>query len=313
MLSAADITALGASAQAIAHHYDVGDDFFRLWLDPSMTYTAGLYDRPEDDLATAQAQKIDFLLREAGLTVGGRLLDIGCGWGGALRRAVATHGAGAAVGLTLSAQQRRYALDRRDQDGAGDQTAPIEVLLTHWADHAPEQRYDAIVSVEAIEAFVRPKLRRDEKVAVYRGLFERCRDWLVPGGGFALQMISYGSAPAGSLDSFIAQDIFPESDLPALSEVIEASEGLFSLERQHNDRAGYVRTLRSWLAALKQQRLASRALIGSETVTKFEAYLRMSWFMFENGHCDLHRLTFRRIDDARRPNSNRPVRRQETL
>lgn len=283
----------GASPAAVTSHYDLGNDFFALWLDPELVYTCAMWSGADDasDLAAAQQRKIDYFLDAAGMGAGGRILDIGCGWGGALRRAVEARGASAAIGLTLSPSQAEF-IGRRPASG-------LEVLVRSWVDYESDAPFDAIVSVEAIEAFARRGLSRDEKVRIYRSLFERARAWLRPGGVFGLQMIAYGQVGPERFDDFIAAEIFPESDLPRLSEVIEASEGLFELVSLRNDRGDYVRTLRFWLAALKSQRATACAIVGPAAVKRFEDYLRLSWRMFASGACDLHRLVLRRTDSPR--------------
>src|SRR4051812_37792768 len=97
----------GASAAAIAHHYDVGNEFYALWLDPSLTYSCGLW-YADEDLAAAQLNKLDWHLDHAGARGAKRLLDIGCGWGSLLRRAVQAHDVAHGVGLSLSAAQLRW-------------------------------------------------------------------------------------------------------------------------------------------------------------------------------------------------------------
>lgn len=281
----------GASPEAIASHYDVGNDFYALWLDPALIYTAALWDPADTDtLAAAQARKIDYYARALGFRPGMRVLDIGCGWGGALRRLANVHGASAAVGLTLSESQARYI----EENAAPGVIARVQ----SWVDYTPAEPFDAIISVEAIEAFARQNLSRAEKVAIYRALFERAQRWLKPGGCFGLQMIAYGSVGPEKFDRFIAEEIFPQSDLPRLSEVMEAAEGLFEPVSVINDRAHYARTLRSWSSRLKEGRAAARALVGDAVVKRFEDYLRLSWHMFATGACDLHRIVFRRIDPA---------------
>src|SRR5665213_994514 len=102
----------GASPAAVTSHYDLGNDFFALWLDPEMVYTCAMWSGAGDatDLAAAQQRKIDYYLDAASLAAGGRVLDIGCGWGGALRRAIEARGASAAIGLTLSPSQAEFIL-----------------------------------------------------------------------------------------------------------------------------------------------------------------------------------------------------------
>jgi cyclopropane-fatty-acyl-phospholipid synthase len=278
---------IGASSEAIQHHYDVGNEFFALWLDASMTYSCSRWD-DGDDLERAQERKIDEHAARARIGRGARVLDIGCGWGGALRRIAGAHGAAAAVGLTLSPAQRQWSLDR-PADG-------VEVRLENWIDHRPERRYDAILSVEAFDAFARPGLSPREKIAGYRTFFERCHDWLEPGGWLSLQTIAYGNAGPEDADPFIAGEIFPESDLPQLAEIAAAVERRFEVVSLANDRADYVRTLREWRARLRRNRARADAALAK----RFDTYLRLSEVMFKIGTCDLYRLALRRIDEPRR-------------
>ena len=283
----------GASVAAIRSHYDAGNDFYALWLDDrTMSYTAALYDADDaDDLGRAQERKLDFHATAA--TVGGaeRILDIGCGWGNLLSHMVRRHGVRHAVGLTLSAKQHAWIARRGDPR--------FEARVEHWFDHAPVAPYDAIFSIESIEAFVKPGLTRAAKVRTYRDLFERCHAWTKPGGRLSFQFIAYGNAFPEDLDSFISSQIFPESDLPALSEIAEASERLFEIVSLRNDRAHYATTLRAWLARLKARRTEAVALAGEDTVNRYEQYLRLCIYMFVSGGCDLHRVAFRRIDRPR--------------
>jgi cyclopropane-fatty-acyl-phospholipid synthase len=285
----------GASARAIQHHYDVSNAFYALWLDEStMSYTSALFAEGETaaDLDRAQERKIDYLVEQTQGRGASCVLDIGCGWGNTLSRLVNVHGARKGVGLTLSPQQAAWV---RRQCGP-----EIEVRVESWRDHVPAQPYQAIYSVESIEAFARPGLTRAQKVAIYRDLFSAAHSWLAPGGHFGLQMIAYGNSAPEDLDSFISERIFPESDLPRLSEVIEACEGLFEVRSLRNDRAHYATTLRAWLVRLRAGKDRAIAEVGAEVVDTYEKYLRLSVFMFDSGACDLHRVSFKRIDRPRR-------------
>jgi len=291
-LDADEVKRLGASAEAIGAHYDVGDAFFALWLDRTLTYTCATW-AEASGLEAAQTAKIDDLARRALVTAGARVLDVGCGWGGLLRRLVETHGVRQAVGLTLSPAQTSFA---RQHPLPG-----VEVRQEHWVDHAPVEPYDAIVSVEAFEAFARNGLSSDEKIAVYREFFRRCHEWLAPGGRLSLQLIAYGNSGPEDLDAFISGEIFPESDLPRLCEVTAACERLFEVVELRNDRADYGLTLKAWLANLTARRAEAAQLVGSDVVERFVRYLRLSRYMFEAGTCDLFRIALRRIDRPRRP------------
>ncbi len=283
----------GASAAAIESHYDVSNEFYALWLDPALVYTCALWeagDAPQA-LGVAQQRKIDHFAAALGIREGMHVLDIGCGWGGMLRRFRQWHGAAGGVGITLSPRQAAYAAENPVQG--------IDVRVQSWVDYEPDRQFDAIVSIESIEAFARRHLSRDEKVRIYRALFERARSWLAPSRCFGLQAIAYGTATPEDFDSFIAESIFPESDLPRLSELIEAADGLFEVVSLRNDRQHYVLTLKSWLSRLKRERPRARALVGDDIVKRFEDYLRLSWHMFASGACDLHRVVLRRIDSPR--------------
>ncbi|MDJ0718184.1 MAG: cyclopropane-fatty-acyl-phospholipid synthase family protein [Prochloraceae cyanobacterium] len=284
---------LGASPEAIEQHYDVGNDFYRLWLDSTMTYTCASWNEADENesLETAQLRKIDFHVKQAKAQAAKRVLDVGCGWGGALRRLVEAHGVKEAVGLTLSKSQVDW-ISKFDR-------SHIKVILESWADHSPEDPYDAIISIEAFEAFAKSGLSSQQKVYVYRTFFENCHRWLKPDGRMSLQTIAYGNSRPQDLDDFIANDIFPESDLPRLAEIVEAIECLFEIVILQNDRHDYVRTLKKWRSRLRKNREAAIDLVGEEEVIKFERYLRLSAYIFESGNCDLYRIAFRRIDNPR--------------
>lgn len=285
-----DLAPGGASSEALASHYDLGNEFFAIWLDESLTYTCANWDGPDDTLAAAQARKIDALLASCGVPGAKRVLDIGCGWGGLLRRATTPHGVTDAHGLTLGQAQAAFC---RAQD------AGIQTHLHGWEAHHPTAPYDAITSVEAFEAFAKLGLPPAEKAAIYRHFFARCHDWLVPGGRLALQVIAYGNAGPADFDGFIATEVFPESDLPTLAELGTATARLFEVVTLHNRRHDYARTLRAWLAKLKARRAEAVAVVGEDVVVRFEKYLRLSIFMFEQGRCDLYQLQLRRIDNPR--------------
>ncbi|WP_392535317.1 class I SAM-dependent methyltransferase [Nostoc sp. C117] len=283
---------LGASVQAIEHHYDVGNDFYRLWLDPTMTYTCASWDQTDenDSLEAAQLRKIDLHIHQAKVKGAKRVLDVGCGWGGALKRLVEAHQVECGVGLTLSQSQVDWISQLNEPK--------IEVLLESWADHSPKEPYDGIISIEAFEAFAKSGLSTQEKIHVYRTFFSKCHQWLKPGGWLSLQTITFGNS-LPILDEFISTEIFPESDLPRLAEIAEAVERLFEVVILQNNRADYVQTLKKWRSQLREKRESAIALVGEEQVISFERYLKLSAYMFEVGTCDVYRIAFRRIDVPR--------------
>lgn len=286
----------GATAEAIQHHYDVSDDFYALWLDTSLTYTCALYQEPADPAETlecAQRRKLDHLVEQARAGGARRVLDIGCGWGSLLRRLAEVYEVPAAVGLTLSATQ---AARVREQALPG-----VEVRLEPWQEHRPEgDGYDAIISIGAFEHFAAPGLSRAERVAAYREFFERCAGWLPPGGRLALQTNVKGNNVVMDRATvrdqlFIMDMIFPESEIPALSEVIHGAERQFDVVSLRNDAPHYSRTLREWHRRLTARRTEAIALVGEETTAHYERYLRSAADHFERRHLGLARITFEKV------------------
>ena len=182
MTGSGRLATMGTSPRAIRHHYDLSDDFFRIWLGPDMVYSCGWWEAGDgrDSLAQAQHRKLDFFADRLGVR-GARVLDVGCGWGALLDRFVRVHGAASGTGLTLSPGQAGFAA-RRNVPG-------VSYLLQSWTDHEPSEPYDAITCIEATEHFASETLSPDEKVEVYRAFFERAASWLRPGGRMGLQLI----------------------------------------------------------------------------------------------------------------------------
>lgn len=272
----------GASPDAIMSHYDRGEDFFSLVLDPEMVYSAALFDGEGDkDLAAAQFRKLDHHITSARASNVDRVLDIGCGWGAMLRRLVGHAGVKSATGLTLSSSQARWI---RDHAGPG-----IEVREEDWRDHKPAQRYDAIISIGAFEHFVHKGLDPARKLDAYRDFFAFCDRVLVPNGRVSLQTIAY-SEPFSSPP--LIEKTFPDSELPLTWEPIAAAQGRFELMELRNDRDDYYRTLRLWEQNLLTNRARAVELEGEPAVVEFQQYLRTSAFAFRTGITSLLRMSF---------------------
>ena len=303
----------GASPEAIRHHYDVGDDFYRLWLDPSLSYSCGLWEpagsaagaphaNPRFEageggatcaatLAEAQRRKLDHLIAAGQAAGKDRVLDVGCGWGGLIRRLLGEHGVAHVVGLTLSEAQR--------DSIAAWAGKGCEVRLENWADHVPTAPYDAIVSVEAFEHFADFGMPRPERVAAYRRFYERCHEWLPPGGRLVVQTGVKGNNV--HLDRqmvsdllFVVRHVFPESELPWTSEILEASERRFEPVSVRNDPEDYVLTLRAWLSRLRASRARAEELLGEQAVADYERYLSAAVTAYERRHLGLLRVAFER-------------------
>ncbi|MFT3803435.1 MAG: class I SAM-dependent methyltransferase [Burkholderiaceae bacterium] len=286
-------TAPGASARAIQEHYDAGNDFFALWLDPTLSYSCAMWKGPEDDLHCAQLRKIDYHLAQVGAGPTTHLLDIGCGWGGVLRRAAEHWGVARAVGLTLSQAQLEHV---SNACGPG-----VQAMLRHWAEYETQDVFDGIISIGAFEHFAKFGDSEEQKLESYRRFFQHCHTQLAPGGRVSLQTIAYGDVARGHIpsDLFIANEVFPESDLPRLADITQAAETLFEVERVRNDRHDYARTLRCWFETLRAKREVALNLVGDAVVERYERYLRMFAYGFQLGSLALYRVTLRRIDRSR--------------
>lgn len=281
--------ASGASAQAIRQHYDIGNDFYRLFLDKTMTYSGALWQEGEraGDLEAAQIRKLDFHINQARAGRAKRVLDIGCGWGSLLHRLVEAHEVEYVVGLTLSDAQASW-INSLDQ-------ARHTVLVQSWSEHNQPEPYDAIISIGAFEHFAKPELSVDEKIEAYRHFFGQCHNLLKQGGRMSLQTIAMGNILPGGITPLMSE-IFPESNLPRLAEIAAACERVFEVKALHDDRQGYSRTLRYWLKNLKDNRAEAVALIGEQRTACFERYFQHSIFGFASGATNLLRITLERID-----------------
>ncbi len=282
----------GASAAAIQHHYDVSNEFYALWLDETRSYSCALWEDTEESLLTAQKRKLDYHI--IGARAGGarRVLDVGCGWGGMLKRLVQQHDVDHVVGLTLSDAQAEHVRGWADER--------YEVRVQNWAEHQPSEPYDAIISVGAFEHFADFGMKRADRIAAYRQFFDSCHDWLPRGGRLALQTNIKGSNVHMDRRTvrdllFIVDKIFPESELPWPSEILEASERYFNIVSARNDPDHYARTCQCWHDGLVARRDEAVDLVGEATVADYERYLAAAADAFRKRHLGLVRIIFESV------------------
>lgn len=283
----------GASAQAIRYHYDFGTEFFRLWLDPDLVYSAARWTQPigvsaaRATLEEAQAAKLDFHLNAVRAGKDSRILDIGCGWGAMMRRAIEHFEVAQASGLTLSEDQFRHV--------AGLDLPRTDVRLENYEAFQPDRSYTGIVCVGAMEHFARPGYDTETKIQAYRGFFARCRQWLANYGMLSIQSICWGAVPRAKNVALLPLDIFPESDLPYLNELLEAAAPNFELKYVENGRLDYIMTLYEWLHRLRAQKTIIIERFGGEPVYDYyERYLRRAIAGFERKRMTLYRLVLQR-------------------
>jgi len=260
----------GGSAAAIRHHYDVGNDFYAAWLDPTMTYSCAMWDGLPNDasLEAAQYRKLQYHAASIGAGRGQRVLDVGCGWGAQMRTLIEDFGVAACVGLTLSEEQAAYVRSLAMPE--------VTVKVTNWHDYRPETTFDGVVSIGAFEHFAHPHQNRDERRAVYRRFFESCLKWTDGRGRLSLQTIAYGSIEPGQANSFITGDIFPAAELPTLEDIVVASHGLFRIVRLRDDASDYARTCEAWAQRLRRAEAAGEAGADTGLIDRYYRYLRLS-------------------------------------
>jgi len=270
-------------------HYDLSNEFFALFLDPSMTYSCAYFERDDMTLEEAQRAKVDLALGKLDLQPGQRLLDVGCGWGATVRRAVESHDV-SAVGLTLSRNQVAFASHLlRD-------TPRAEIRLQGWEEF--DEPVDRIVSIGAFEHFRHKR---------YGEFFTRCRSILPKGGRMLLHTIVQQDpdvlkARGLRLERedmlftiFIRKRIFPGGQLcPARLVADEARAAGFKIARQHSLQMHYARTLNCWATALEAAKERAIALTSQEVYDTYQRYLKGCEFYFRNGKLDLVQFTLER-------------------
>jgi len=284
------------SRKAIAHHYDVGNEFYRLWLDREMVYSCAYFRDEEQSLDEAQQDKLDYLCRKLRLQPGQTLLDIGCGWG-ALALWAAKHYGVKVHGVTLSKEQLALANDRIKQAGLEDS---ITLELRDYRDLDEATQYDRIVSVGMFEHL---------GVKNFPQYFNKVKKLLKPEGLFLNHGITIKENLRKSpLKRFINQYIFPDGELARISDVNDSMEKAgFEIIDVESLRRHYAITLRRWVKALEANVKQATELTSSETYRLWQLYMSGFAFYFDEGTVNLHQILVSHQHD-KLPN---PLRRED--
>ena len=276
--------------EEVQAHYDLSDDFFRLFLDPTMTYSCAYFDRLRDiTLEEAQIRKVDLALGKLGLRSGMTLLEVGCGWGSTIRRAVDKYDVDV-IGLTLSEHQAAHVRKLLDEM---DTPRSRRVLLQGWEQF--DEPVDRIVSIGAFEHFGYDR---------YDDFFELAYRILPDNGVMLLhtitmltpqQMLERGLPMTEELSSFtefIGTEIFPGGQLPPIEMVeFHASKAGFNLARRQSLRLHYARTLDLWAAALQEHQSEAVRIQSEEVYERYMKYLTGCAQAFRDGYIDVNQFT----------------------
>lgn len=279
----------GRDAAAVTHHYDVGNDFYRLVLGPSMTYSCARFVAEDDDgrggangtvsLEDAQRAKHDLICRKLGLTEqpGMRLLDVGCGWGAMAMHAASTYDA-RVVGITISNAQADLARKRIVDAGL---SANIEIRLADYRELRGEE-FDAISSIGMFEHV------GAKRTAEY---FDILRALLRPEGRLLNHAISSAGGSTMRGRSFVGRYVFPDGELLDVGEVVLAMERAgFEVRDIEALREHYELTLRRWVANLEGGWDQAISLVGEGRARVWRLYMAASALGFEDGGLGIHQV-----------------------
>ncbi|MEZ5605117.1 MAG: cyclopropane-fatty-acyl-phospholipid synthase family protein [Burkholderiaceae bacterium] len=268
--------------KAIEYHYDVSNEFYSLWLDPRMVYSCAYFRTGDEDLETAQVQKLDHICRKLMLAPGQTLLDIGCGWG-AMAIHAAKHYGVKAVGVTLSTNQYELARERVREAGLEDR---VEIRLQDYRDVPGDASFDRISSIGMFEHVGLKNLR---------GYFDTVHRLLKPGGVAMNHGITSSDADNRSVGlgagDFIDKYVFPDGELPHVSLAIrELSAAGLELTDAESLRRHYAKTLWFWSDGFERNVARLTALAGEKRARIWRVYLAGCAHAFTHGWINLYQL-----------------------
>ena len=272
--------------QAISHHYDLSNEFYALVLDPSMAYSCAYYgDDPEQSVESAQRAKLDLVCAKLGLGPGSTLLDVGCGWG-SLSLHAAEHVGARVVGVTISAEQKRFVDQRIRERGLEGR---VEIRLQDYREIPERDHFDAVGSLEMGEHVGQRR---------YPTYVEVLRRAVRPGGRVLVQQMSRnGRHPGGGpfIESFIAPDMYMR---PVGETVAYLDGGGLEVRDVHALREHYVHTVAGWRESFEAHLPELTALVGEEVVRVWRLYLVGGALAFREGRMGVDQILCVRPDAA---------------
>ncbi|MGM0500896.1 MAG: class I SAM-dependent methyltransferase [Bacillota bacterium] len=280
--------------EKIQHHYDIGNEFFSLWLDKTMTYSCAYFNSPQDSLYQAQLQKIDHVLNKLQLQSGEKLLDIGSGWGCLIIRAVQKYDVNA-VGLTLSEEQYQKTKQIIKDFELEEQ---VEVKLMDYKDMSPHKyQFDKIVSVGMFEHIGKKN---------YPVYMKKVHDLLKSGGLSLLHTIT--TLKEGPTNSWIGEYIFPGGYIPAVRQIVSLlPEYNFDLLHAENLRRHYALTLEQWHQNFCQEIDEIEQMFDKEFVRMWNLFLRGCAAEFRVGSLTIHQFLFSKGVNNQLPLTNKYI------
>jgi len=269
-------------AEAISYHYDLSNDFYRLWLDKDMVYSCAYFETGSEDLEQAQQAKLRHLCRKLRLKPGERLLDVGCGWGGLARYAAREFGA-KVFGITLSREQLELARERVVEEGLQDQ---VQLELMDYRDLPQDGRFDKVVSVGMFEHVGHANL------PLY---CQRLFDAVRPGGlvmnhGITARHID-GRPVGHGAGEFIDRYVFPHGELPHLVNISSCiSDAGLEIVDVESLRLHYARTLDFWSERLEAQLEQAKRMVPERALRIWRLYLAGCAYGFRHNWINLHQI-----------------------
>ena len=284
----------GSDKKEVQFHYDISNDFFKLWQDPTQTYSCAYFERDDMTLEQAQMAKVDLALGKLGLQPGMTLLDIGCGWGSTIMRAVNKYDVNV-IGLTLSENQKRHIENHWFANSTSKRH--MEVRLQPWEEY--DGKVDRIGSIGAFEHFGFNK---------YDDYFKKTFSWLPDDGVMLLhtiiipedEEIKAKGLPLTMSNvrfiKFIMDEIYPGGRLPLASMVKDhAVKAGYHVTREQHLQPHYARTLDTWAANLEAKKDEAIAITSEQIYERFRKYLTGCADLFRKGYTDVCQFTCEKV------------------